>query len=207
MVGLANRSPGKAPQRRGAIACCLWIAWMLSLTDPGAMASESATRATDLADENGAFSLVETSIAAIHRAMVAGELTASELVQGYLERVEMYDKRGPALNALVTLNPAALERAEELDLAFRQNAVKRPLGFSLSANEQTRVLRVDHECPVRMLLAHGEDQSIAVHVPGIEGVRFGLRSICPAPHRSRCGDDEFRSVRVQPRDNVEDYFL
>ncbi len=71
------------------------------------------------ATEAQRFDVVEASIAEIHAAMQAGTLTARELVQRYLERIEAYDKQGPALNAIITINPQALERADELDRAFR----------------------------------------------------------------------------------------
>ena len=49
------------------------------------------------------FPLVEATIADIHGAMTRGELTARELVQGYLRRIEAFDKRGPALNTIITI--------------------------------------------------------------------------------------------------------
>src|SRR5690606_11608469 len=38
-----------------------------------------------------------------------------DLAEAYLERIEAYDKRGPSLNAILMVNPRALERAEALD--------------------------------------------------------------------------------------------
>jgi Asp-tRNA(Asn)/Glu-tRNA(Gln) amidotransferase A subunit family amidase len=62
-----------------------------------------------------AFDVVEATIADIHWAMQEGRVTARELVQLYLDRIEAYDKRGPAVNAIVLVNPNALARADELD--------------------------------------------------------------------------------------------
>ena len=45
------------------------------------------------------FNVVETTIADIHAAFEAGQLTARQLVQMYLDRIEAYDKQGPAINA------------------------------------------------------------------------------------------------------------
>ena len=73
------------------------------------------------------FDVVEASIADIHAAMRVGDLTARQLVQSYLDRIEAYDKQGPALNAIITINPRALERAEELDRAFRTGGFVGPL--------------------------------------------------------------------------------
>jgi Asp-tRNA(Asn)/Glu-tRNA(Gln) amidotransferase A subunit family amidase len=45
----------------------------------------------------------------------SGRFTCRELTQMYLDRIEAYDQKGPALNAIVLVNPKALERADELD--------------------------------------------------------------------------------------------
>ena len=74
-----------------------------------------------------AFDVVETSIIEIHAAMKAGELSARTLVNAYLARIEAYDKQGPALNAIVTINPHALARADELDQAFEVSGLTGPL--------------------------------------------------------------------------------
>jgi amidase len=55
----------------------------------------------------------------VHGAIRGGEVTAAELVRGYLARIEAYDRAGPALNAILATNAeAALARAGELDRAF-----------------------------------------------------------------------------------------
>ncbi|MDH3457115.1 MAG: amidase family protein [Gemmatimonadota bacterium] len=73
------------------------------------------------------FDVVEATIADIHRAMTANEITARELVQLYLDRIEAYDKAGPAVNAIITVNPDALARADELDRAFAESGMVGPL--------------------------------------------------------------------------------
>ncbi|HET8745354.1 MAG TPA: amidase family protein [Ramlibacter sp.] len=65
------------------------------------------------------FVLEEASVASIHAAMHRGELTAVQLVQAYLARIEACDRRGPALRALLTLNPRVLEQAAQLDAHWR----------------------------------------------------------------------------------------
>ncbi len=64
------------------------------------------------------FDLIEATVSEIHDAMAAGGLTARELVDRYVERIEAYDGAGPALNAFVTVNPRAGERAATLDEAW-----------------------------------------------------------------------------------------
>ena len=61
------------------------------------------------------FELEEATIDGIHAAIRAGELTASDLVRGYLTRLEAH---GPALNAVLATSEHALARAEELDREF-----------------------------------------------------------------------------------------
>lgn len=77
--------------------------------------------------EPPAFDVVEASIAGIHAEMRAGRLTARELVEVYIARIEAYDKQGPALNAIVEINPDALARADELDAAFAASGPVGPL--------------------------------------------------------------------------------
>src|SRR5690242_21130495 len=73
------------------------------------------------------FRVDETTIADIHAAMRVGVLTCHELVAQYLRRIEAYDKNGPALNALVVVNPDALRVADSLDLRFRRGGFTGPL--------------------------------------------------------------------------------
>jgi Asp-tRNA(Asn)/Glu-tRNA(Gln) amidotransferase A subunit family amidase len=48
-------------------------------------------------------------------------------VQSYLERIQAYDKDGPALNAIITINPNALPEADRLDAAFKASGFIGPL--------------------------------------------------------------------------------
>lgn len=65
------------------------------------------------------FNVVETTIDEIHKAFESGKLTPRQLVQSYLDRIEAYDKKGPALNSIITVNPKALEEADRLDASSR----------------------------------------------------------------------------------------
>ncbi len=66
------------------------------------------------------FNVVEASIADIQEAYRSGRLTAHALVQMYLDRIEAYDKHGPTINSVITLNPKALEDADKLDAEFKR---------------------------------------------------------------------------------------
>ncbi len=73
------------------------------------------------------FRVEETTIAQIHDAMKAGRLTCRGLVDAYLRRIEAYDKNGPALNALVVVNPDAQKQADDFDRRFAQSGLSGPL--------------------------------------------------------------------------------
>src|SRR2546423_15138012 len=73
------------------------------------------------------FQVVETSIDEIHGAMRAGRLSAHQLTQLYLDRIRAYDKDGPKINAVITLNPNALADADRLDAAYRASGFVGPL--------------------------------------------------------------------------------
>ena len=74
-----------------------------------------------------AFKIVETTISDIHAAYKSGALIAPQLVQMYLDRIAAYDKKGPAINCIISLNPTALEEADRLDAAFRTSGFVGPL--------------------------------------------------------------------------------
>ena len=74
-----------------------------------------------------AFQVEEATIADIHQAMEEGRVTAEELVQSYLDRIEAYDRQGPYLNSIITVSEHALGRARELDAAFAESGLTGPL--------------------------------------------------------------------------------
>ena len=69
----------------------------------------------------------EATIADIHAALKARQITCRQLVQMYLDRIEAYDKKGPALNAIVMVNPNALVTADTLDTRQAQSGFVGPL--------------------------------------------------------------------------------
>ena len=73
------------------------------------------------------FEVHEATIAQIHDAMKAGRLTCRALVEQYLRRIEMFDKNGPALNAIVVTNPDAVKQADAMDQRFKQAGLSGPL--------------------------------------------------------------------------------
>jgi len=73
------------------------------------------------------FEVEEATIAQVHDAMKAGRLTCRALVGLYLKRIEAYDKNGPAINAIVLINPEVEKQADELDRRFAQAGLTGPL--------------------------------------------------------------------------------
>ena len=73
------------------------------------------------------FNVVDTTISDIHAAYRSGDLSARQLVQIYFDRIEAYDQQGPGINALISLNPAALDEADRLDALFKASGPVGPL--------------------------------------------------------------------------------
>ena len=71
-----------------------------------------------------AFDVREATVTEIHDAMAAGDCSAVELVDRYLRRIEAFDDE---LNAVLTLNGDARERAETLDEQFAEGGQTGPL--------------------------------------------------------------------------------
>ena len=64
------------------------------------------------------FDVVEASIADMHAAMRARQLTARDLVDAYLARIASIDRAGPSLNAITSIHPRAGAIADSLDALF-----------------------------------------------------------------------------------------
>ena len=73
------------------------------------------------------FELEEATIAEVHAAFLSGDLTCVDLVQSYLDRIAAYDRQGPRLNTIATLNPRALAEAARLDEALAAGGLTGPL--------------------------------------------------------------------------------
>lgn len=79
------------------------------------------------AAQDAPFELVEAGIGEVTDAIEAGEASAREVTEMALARVAAFDKQGPSINAMITVNPNALERADELDRHFEQLGLVGPL--------------------------------------------------------------------------------
>jgi Asp-tRNA(Asn)/Glu-tRNA(Gln) amidotransferase A subunit family amidase len=69
----------------------------------------------------------EASIGDLQQAMTSGRTTSVELVDAYLARIAAYDHAGPALNAVIRLNPRARADAAALDAERKAGHVRGPM--------------------------------------------------------------------------------
>src|SRR5690349_19846159 len=61
------------------------------------------------------FELNEATIDDLQERMKNGELTSKGITELYLQRIDAIDKKGPALNAVIEINPDAINIAESMD--------------------------------------------------------------------------------------------
>ena len=73
------------------------------------------------------FKILEATIDDIHSAYKSGHLTCRQLVQMYLDRIEAFDQKGPAINAIINVNSTALQEADKLDVVFKASGLVGPL--------------------------------------------------------------------------------
>jgi Asp-tRNA(Asn)/Glu-tRNA(Gln) amidotransferase A subunit family amidase len=87
-------------------------------------AVSSVSGATDSGSDTEEFDPIEASIAEIRTAIVTGQSTAEKIVSVYLDRIDAYNDE---LNAIITVNSDAVERAAELDAEFSDSGLTGPL--------------------------------------------------------------------------------
>src|SRR5947207_11143388 len=73
------------------------------------------------------FELDEVATAELQAGMKSGKYTARSIAKKYLARIDEIDKRGPAINAVIEINPDALAIADALDKERREKGVRGPL--------------------------------------------------------------------------------
>jgi len=71
--------------------------------------------------------LEETTIADLQEGMRGGKWSAREIAEKYIERIERFDRKGPALNSVIELNPDAPSIAAALDRERKAGRVRSPL--------------------------------------------------------------------------------
>jgi len=73
------------------------------------------------------FVLNEITIDALQKKMQSGEYTSRSITQLYLNRIDAIDKKGPAINSVIELNPDALAMADSMDMERKNGKVRGPM--------------------------------------------------------------------------------
>ncbi|SFG45077.1 Asp-tRNAAsn/Glu-tRNAGln amidotransferase A subunit [Halopelagius inordinatus] len=110
---------GSLPIDRRSLLKGIGAAGLIGAGTATASAGDSGTSGSD-----GGFTAVEATASDVLDAIESGEATAESIVEQYLERIEVYDE---ALDAIITVNPDAVERAEELDAKYEDSGAVGPL--------------------------------------------------------------------------------
>jgi amidase len=116
--------------RTGVIAGTLAVAGAVAPTESAAADRASrATRGTPARLPTGAsdFSLAEATIDQLQDSMRSGAYTARSIAEQYLARIDAMDQQGPAVNAIIELNPEALAIADALDAERKAKGPRGPL--------------------------------------------------------------------------------
>ena len=71
--------------------------------------------------------LPEWTISELQEKMEAGELTARQIAELYLQRIEAVDKNGPHINSIIELNPDAFDIADTLDAEREAGKLRGPM--------------------------------------------------------------------------------
>lgn len=71
--------------------------------------------------------LDEASVKSIHAALAARQVTCAQVVRHYLDRIDAYDDRGPALGAIIAVNSRAMATAAQMDTLDAATRARRPL--------------------------------------------------------------------------------
>jgi amidase len=67
------------------------------------------------------------TIADVNAAFANGTLTSERLTQIFLSRIDAYDRKGPMLRAIITVNPRALDTARAMDAERKTKGARSPL--------------------------------------------------------------------------------
>jgi amidase len=89
--------------------------------------SDQADQAAQAAPLPPFFELDEVTVDELQQSMRGGQRTARSIAETYLARIAAIDKRGPAINAIIELNPDALDIADALDRERKGGHVRGPL--------------------------------------------------------------------------------
>jgi amidase len=102
-------------KKRRALSCVFFLLISMILLDARAEAPPRP------------FQLMEATIPQLQAALAAGTITSTDLVGMYLARIDAYDQKGPALNAISAINAGAIGEAVKMDAERRAGRLLGPL--------------------------------------------------------------------------------
>src|SRR5438067_6752817 len=86
--------------------------------------AEGSSEKSTSASAPAAFELDELTIDELQSGMTSGKYNAHSVARKYLDRIDDIDKHGPAINAVIELNPDALSIAADLDKERKAGRVR-----------------------------------------------------------------------------------
>ena len=92
-----------------------------------ALATEQANEAAAPPHAVPPSELDELTVTQLQEGFASGRWSARSLAEAYLARIDAIDKRGPAINAVIELNPDALSIADALDRERKERGARGPL--------------------------------------------------------------------------------
>ena len=123
---MKTRSDGHGMNRRGFLGVGA-LSGAAALT--GACQPASNPDASEEADafRIPPFEFEEATVVELRAKMASGELTARQLTEAYLARIEALDGQGPTLRSIIETNPEALSIAQALDEERKNRGPRGPL--------------------------------------------------------------------------------
>jgi amidase len=120
-----NLARGETGSRRGFLQSGL-MGGVAAAVYP-ALGAARAIASSSPAVEVRSFELDEITIDQLQAGMKSGKYTARSIAEKYLGRMQEIDKRGPAINSMIEINPDAVEIAESLDRERKEKGARGPL--------------------------------------------------------------------------------
>ena len=126
--------------------------------------------------------IVETGIAGLRAALVAGRVTSLGLVRECLDRIARFDRAGPCLNAVPVLNPLAEDEARASDARRAAGASLGPLDgipYTAKASYKVRGLPATAGSPAFAELVASDDAFTIARLRAAGAVLIGLTNMPP----------------------------
>ena len=111
-------------ERRNFISNVTFAATALAALKSGLNHSSIPNSKNSFSDD---FELNEITVSELQDKMTRGEISAEQITQLYLDRIEKIDKNGPAINAIIEINPDAISIAKEMDAERKKGNVRSAL--------------------------------------------------------------------------------